>query len=128
MTMVWSPQTLHDVEEIFDYLLEENPAAAWAIHDRLLEHVEQLTDHPGMGRPGRVPGTRELIVPGAPCLIPYRVVSPCPLISASSLPPRAGWKACCLPGNYAPRGWTMPASNAAGWSMNTAQCRYDDAA
>ncbi|MBK9169933.1 MAG: type II toxin-antitoxin system RelE/ParE family toxin [Bryobacterales bacterium] len=29
--------------------------------------------HPGIGRPGRVPTTRELVVPGTPYLIPYRV-------------------------------------------------------
>jgi plasmid stabilization system protein ParE len=32
-----------------------------------------LRDQPGLGRPGRIRGTRELIVPGTPYLIPYRV-------------------------------------------------------
>ena len=26
-----------------------------------------------MGRPGRVPGTRELVIPGTPYIVPYRV-------------------------------------------------------
>lgn len=35
--------------------------------------VAQLQSHPEMGRPGRVVGTRELIVSGTPYIIPYRV-------------------------------------------------------
>jgi toxin ParE1/3/4 len=35
--------------------------------------VDALAEHPAMGRSGRVPGTRELIITGTPYLIPYRV-------------------------------------------------------
>jgi plasmid stabilization system protein ParE len=35
--------------------------------------VEQLRDFPAMGRPGRVAGTRELVIPGKPYVVPYRV-------------------------------------------------------
>lgn len=30
-----------------------------------------LADQPGMGRPGRVVGTRELLIPGLPYILPY---------------------------------------------------------
>ena len=33
----------------------------------------RLVMHPEIGRPGRVPGTRELVVPRTPFIIPYRV-------------------------------------------------------
>jgi plasmid stabilization system protein ParE len=33
----------------------------------------RLLDHPALGRPGRVPGTRELVVSGTPYILPYRV-------------------------------------------------------
>ena len=32
-----------------------------------------LAEVPGMGRPGRKPHTRELVVPGSPCIVPYSV-------------------------------------------------------
>ena len=35
--------------------------------------VAQLAAHPHMGRPGRVPGTRELVVTRFRYILPYRV-------------------------------------------------------
>ncbi len=40
---------------------------------RVMEAVGRLGETPGMGRPGRVPNTRELLVSGTPYLVPYRV-------------------------------------------------------
>ena len=35
--------------------------------------VNQLEEFPKMGRPGRVRGTLEPVVPGLPCIVPYRI-------------------------------------------------------
>ena len=39
---------------------------------RIIEAVELLTEQPGIGRPGRIEGTRELVINGTPFLVPYR--------------------------------------------------------
>jgi toxin ParE1/3/4 len=38
-------------------------------------HIAYLCDHPEIGRVGRIPGTRELVIPGLPYIVPYRVKS-----------------------------------------------------
>jgi len=37
----------------------------------MLRHVEFLTLHPALGHPGRVPGTRKLVVPSTPYIVAY---------------------------------------------------------
>ena len=39
----------------------------------IVDAVDRLAAHPAVGRPGRVPGTRELVVSRTPYVIPYRV-------------------------------------------------------
>jgi toxin ParE1/3/4 len=64
---------LADVDAEVDYIARDNPAAADRVADRIKRSVEQLAEHPALGRAGRVPGTRELIIPGTPYIVPYRV-------------------------------------------------------
>jgi toxin ParE1/3/4 len=73
MEVRWSEDALSDLEAIQDYLLERNPAAAAAMTVVLREAAAKLADLPYRGRPGRWPNTRELVVPGTPYLLPYRV-------------------------------------------------------
>jgi toxin ParE1/3/4 len=40
---------------------------------RILDSIDLLKSQPDMGRPGRVLGTRELVIPDTPYIIPYRV-------------------------------------------------------
>ncbi len=73
MKIVWSPEAADDLEQIFDFIAEENPRHAVATYDRLMAQIERLAEQPHIGRPGRVAGTRELVVTGTPYIIPYRV-------------------------------------------------------
>lgn len=73
MKVVWEKDALRDLEEIFDYIALDDLAAAVETGERITQLVGQLGEAPWMGRPGRVSGTRELIVPGSPYLVPYRV-------------------------------------------------------
>ena len=72
----WTAEALGALVAIIDYIEAENPAAAFALGDRILTSTETiLADHPHAGRPGRpgrVEGTRELVVHPS-YLVAYRV-------------------------------------------------------
>lgn len=73
MTIVWSPRAIEHLTHLQSYIARDNPKAASRIATALLEAVERVAALPNVGRPGRVAGTRELIVAGTPYVIPYRV-------------------------------------------------------
>lgn len=60
MRIVWSPQALGDRDAIWEYIASDNPAAAMRVDTDFEEAVDGLADHPELGRPGLIPGTREL--------------------------------------------------------------------
>lgn len=60
--LVWSRPASIDRKSIREYIARDNPAAALAIDELIAEMAVKLRDHPDIGRPGRVTGTRELVV------------------------------------------------------------------
>jgi toxin ParE1/3/4 len=63
MKLCWSAQSLRELEAIVEYIATDNPAAAMELGEQILSSVETvLPDNPKTGRPGRVAGTRELVV------------------------------------------------------------------
>jgi len=73
MRIVWSPRALQHLDEIRRFIARDQPAAAAAIAACVRRSVEHLGSLPGRGRPGRVPETRELVVPRTPYIVPYAV-------------------------------------------------------
>ncbi|MGY6217359.1 type II toxin-antitoxin system RelE/ParE family toxin [Methylolobus aquaticus] len=71
MRVEWSPEALNDLDRAVEYIAQDKPGAAHDVARRIWEASRQLADHPGIGRPGRVPGTRELVITGLPYLAPY---------------------------------------------------------
>jgi toxin ParE1/3/4 len=71
--IVWSPRAIEHLAHLRSYIVRDNPKAASRIAAVLLEAIERLGELPNLGRPGRVVGTRELVVPGTPYVIPYRL-------------------------------------------------------
>lgn len=61
MELHWTPEAIQDRETIYDYIEADNPIAALALDELLEEKAGRLIDHPSLGRPGRVAGTRELV-------------------------------------------------------------------
>lgn len=73
MQVRWLNRALRNLQEEADYIAQDDPRAAAQMVILIEDAVAMLADHPGLGRTGRVPGTRELVVADTPYLVPYRV-------------------------------------------------------
>ena len=71
----WTRPALADLEAIADFIGRDNPHAAQRLIVRIIGAVETLREHPHLGRPGRIAGTRELVVADTPYIAPYRVAA-----------------------------------------------------
>jgi addiction module RelE/StbE family toxin len=77
MKIVWSRRAIQHLTHVREYIAKDSPKAAQEIATRILEAVERLADYPNLGRPGRKPGIRELVIPKTRYIIPYRVRGEC---------------------------------------------------
>ncbi|GIX47305.1 MAG: putative toxin Y4kP [Candidatus Tectimicrobiota bacterium] len=73
MPLKWTRLALGSVEAEAARLARENPQIAKRTVKRIHDAVRTLCKYPALGRPGRIPGTRELSVPAVPYVVPYRV-------------------------------------------------------
>ena len=74
MIVVWSPEAIEDLMSLRAYIADMDPAAARRIVLHIIRTVESLLpDNPQIGRPGRVPGTRELVIQKTSYVVPYRI-------------------------------------------------------
>ena len=73
MQVRWLVTALRNLDDEAEYVSRENPAAARALARRIHHAVGLLRENPALGRPGRIHGTRELVVAGTRYVIPYRV-------------------------------------------------------
>ena len=71
MKVVWLPEAERNLENQLDFVSRHNARAAMALGDAIERSVRRLADYPRSARPGRVPGTRELVVLGTPFLVVY---------------------------------------------------------
>jgi addiction module RelE/StbE family toxin len=58
----WREAARADLLAIVDYISDDNPDAAQQLKDDIEAKVEKLVEHPKLYRPGRVAGTREMVV------------------------------------------------------------------
>jgi toxin ParE1/3/4 len=74
MNVAWSREAIDDLARLRSYISENDPSAAQRVALYILHQVEVvLPDNPEFGRTGRVVGTRELVVPKTPFIVPYRM-------------------------------------------------------
>ena len=80
MTLSWSKRAIRRLAAIHDYIARDSPGAAARVAQVVVASALRLERFPLIGRPGRIEGTRELVIPGLPYVIPYRVVDDSVLI------------------------------------------------
>lgn len=73
MRVRWLRTALRNLEAEASFIAEDDPAAARLVVQRVLMAVATLAAQPALGRPGRVPNTRELVVLRTRYIVPYRI-------------------------------------------------------
>jgi addiction module RelE/StbE family toxin len=74
MRLRWTERALADLKRIRSHIEGDDPAAAQRMVQRLVEASWRLSDFPRMGRPGKIVGARELVVPRTPYYLAYRML------------------------------------------------------
>ncbi len=73
-TVFWLKEALADLRGIHAYIARDNPAAARRVIKTIRAGADILKEHPGIGRTGRLEGTRELVIRQYPYIVAYRLV------------------------------------------------------
>lgn len=71
--IVWSVLARSRLQEIRAFVARDKPDAAARLAMRIVAIVENLREHPNLGRAGAGPGIRELVIGGTPYIVLYRV-------------------------------------------------------
>lgn len=73
MRVRWLRTALRNLDAEAIFIAEDGQAAARVVFERVMTAVAVLASQPNLGRPGRVPNTRELVVLKTRYIVPYRV-------------------------------------------------------
>ena len=71
MQIRWTSKALNNLEAAVKYIAKESQSNAHMVAQKIWDSVQLLKTQPGLGRPGRIGGTRELIIGGLPYIVPY---------------------------------------------------------
>lgn len=73
--LIWTEKSRDDLIEICDYIAQDDLDAAARVSLAIPKAVERLSTYPFSGKPGRVSGTRELVISRLPYIAVYVVQS-----------------------------------------------------
>ena len=73
MRLRWTTPAANDLYSIVRRIQKDNSAAAAKVAETLYDGCATLCDFPRRGRTGRIEGTRELVFPGLPYILVYRI-------------------------------------------------------
>lgn len=62
MIVEWRPKAREERSNLFDYIAQDNPSAALELDDRIERQTDALPERPELYKPGRVRGTREMVL------------------------------------------------------------------
>ena len=71
MQVKWTRKALINLDDAVEYIARDNASAAKKVARKIWNSSQMLGDQPGIGRPGRVAGTRELVIADLPYILPY---------------------------------------------------------
>ncbi len=66
----WTAEAADQFEAAVKYIQQDNPDVGRSVAQTIIGRIDELANAPGVGRPGEVKGTRELVV--SPYVIVYR--------------------------------------------------------
>ena len=73
MEIKWLHKALENLNQEAEYIAKDNLQAVRLVVQHIHHAVSLLSDNPSLGHPGRLPGTRELVIPKTRYIVPYRV-------------------------------------------------------
>ena len=73
MQVKWLRNAAKNLNDATEHIADDNPKVAREFFIHTIESVNKLVQYPELGRAGRVPGTRELVIFGYPYIVPYRI-------------------------------------------------------
>lgn len=73
MKVIWFRMAINDLISLKANISQGSPKAAQNTIHKIKKAISLLSEQPGMGRPGRVPYTRELVIQQTAYIVPYRV-------------------------------------------------------
>jgi toxin ParE1/3/4 len=73
MQIKWLHKALKNLDDEAEFIAQDDLQTAQVVVQRIQQAISLLGDNPALGHPGRVPGTRELLIPKTRYILPYRV-------------------------------------------------------
>ncbi|RUM03750.1 type II toxin-antitoxin system RelE/ParE family toxin [Rhizobium chutanense] len=73
MKLVWRAKASSDRKKAIQFIADQNVGAAISQLDEIERQTDLLIDQPEIGRPGRIDGTRELVISRTSFIVIYRV-------------------------------------------------------
>ena len=74
MRLRWSGRAIKQLVSIEAYIAKDKPNAAIQVAAEIVAATSRLAHFPMLGRAGRIKASRELIIPGLPYIVAYRVL------------------------------------------------------